>query len=84
MKKDPEHAKKINIDAAQRLAQISSHLGARFIHISSDMVFGGKDEPYRSTDTPNPISEYGRQKLEAEKKGYLQWMTILWCYALRS
>ena len=68
VKKDPAHAYKINVEAAQRLAQISAHLGARFIHVSSDMVFGGKEEPYRSTDSPNPLSEYGLQKLESEKK----------------
>ena len=32
------------------------------------MVFGGKEESYRSTDIPNPLSEYGLQKLESEKK----------------
>ena len=31
------------------------------------MVFDGSKSPYRSTDQPNPLSEYGRQKLEAEK-----------------
>ena len=66
--KDPAHAYKINVEAAQKLAQISDHLGARFIHVSSDMVFGGKEESYRSTDIPNPLSEYGLQKLESEKK----------------
>lgn len=68
VKKDPAHAYKINVEAAQKLAQISDHLGARFIHVSSDMVFGGKEESYRSTDIPNPLSEYGLQKLESEKK----------------
>ena len=68
VKEDPAHAYKINVEAAQKLAQISDHLGARFIHISSDMVFGGKEESYRSTDIPNPLSEYGLQKLESEKK----------------
>ena len=32
------------------------------------MVFEGREQPYRSTDSPNPLSEYGRQKLESEKK----------------
>ena len=66
--KDPNHAREINVYAAQRLAEISSHLHARFIHISSDMVFEGSDRAYRSTDNPNPLSEYGLQKLEAEKR----------------
>lgn len=65
---NPELAKLINVEAARRLAEISSHLGARYIHISSDMVFDGSASPYRSTDQTNPLSEYGRQKLEAEKQ----------------
>jgi len=66
--KSPELARLINVEGASRLASISAHIGARFIHISTDMVFDGKKSPYRSTDQPNPLSEYGRQKLDAEKK----------------
>ena len=66
--KSPESARLINVEGASRLARISAHIGARFIHISTDMVFDGTKPPYRSTDIPNPLSEYGRQKLEAEKK----------------
>jgi dTDP-4-dehydrorhamnose reductase len=65
---DPTAAERINVYSAQKLAEISTHLGARFIHISSDMVFSGRDDPYRSTDTPSPLNEYGNQKLESEKK----------------
>jgi len=64
---DPVYAKQINVEAAKRLAEVSAHLGARYIHISTDMVFEGSTSPYRSTDQTNPLSEYGRQKLEAEK-----------------
>ena len=66
--KNPKLADEINVDAAQRLVEISAHLGARFVHISTDMVFEGRDEPYRSTDRPCPLSEYGKQKLNAEKR----------------
>ena len=65
--KSPESARLINVEGASRLASISAHIGARLIHISTDMVFDGTKSPYRSTDQPNPLSEYGRQKLEAEK-----------------
>ena len=65
---DPQYAHLINVEAARRLAEVSSHLGARHIHISTDMVFDGTASPYRSTDQTNPLSEYGRQKLEAEKQ----------------
>lgn len=64
----PQLARSVNINGAEKLAQISAHIGARHIHLSTDMVFDGTKSPYRSTDIPNPMSEYGRQKLEAEKK----------------
>jgi dTDP-4-dehydrorhamnose reductase len=64
----PQLARSVNIEGAEKLAQISAHIGARHIHLSTDMVFDGTKSPYRSTDIPNPMSEYGRQKLEAEKK----------------
>jgi len=66
--KNPTGAAELNVNVARRLGEISSHLGARFIHISSDMVFEGREEPYRSTDMPKPLSEYGSQKLESEKQ----------------
>lgn len=64
----PRESHALNVVATARLAEIAAHLGARFMHVSSDMVFDGTQSPYRSTDAPNPMSEYGRQKLEAEKR----------------
>ena len=64
--RNPEFAKIINVEVPRRLAEISSHLGARYLHVSSDMVFPGQSAPYRSTDRTNPLSEYGQQKLDAE------------------
>ena len=66
--RDKSFANVINVDGAVLLAEISAHLGARYIHVSTDMVFDGTSSPYRSTDMPNPSNEYGRQKLDAEKR----------------
>jgi dTDP-4-dehydrorhamnose reductase len=64
----PDLAEKINVALPQLLAQISTHIGARLIHISTDLVFDGlADQPYRSTDLPNPRSLYGQCKLMAER-----------------
>ena len=64
----PIIAEQINVKLPQLLAQICTHIGARQIHISSDLVFDGlKDQPYRSTDLPNPLSLYGQYKLMAER-----------------
>ena len=43
-------------------------MGARLIHMSTDVVFDGtKQEPYTEDDTPNPLDDYGRSKLEGER-----------------
>lgn len=65
----PELAEKINVALPRHLAQLSTHIGARLIHISTDMVFDGRaDAPYRSTDMPAPTSLYGQTKLMSERE----------------
>ena len=39
--RDKSFANVINVDGAVLLAEISAHLGARYIHVSTDMVFDG-------------------------------------------
>ena len=66
---DTMRAEKINVALPRLLAQLSTHLGARLIHISTDMVFDGQSEqPYRSTDMPAPTNLYGQTKLMAERE----------------
>lgn len=65
----PELAEKINVALPRHLSRLSMHLGARFLHISTDMVFDGQSqEPYRSTDMPCPKNLYGQTKLMAERE----------------
>ncbi|MFP4156010.1 MAG: SDR family oxidoreductase [Opitutales bacterium] len=65
----PQLAEKINVALPRQLAQLATHLGARLIHVSTDMVFDGRsDEPYRSTDMPAPTNLYGQTKLMAERE----------------
>jgi len=37
------------------------------LYISTDYVFDGDNSPYKETDNPTPINEYGRLKLLGEK-----------------
>jgi dTDP-4-dehydrorhamnose reductase len=62
-------AERINVALPRQLAQVSTHLGARLIHLSTDMVFDGVGgQAYRSTDLPNPTNLYGQLKLMAERE----------------
>lgn len=65
---EPENALKVNVEFPKKLAQLSNHIGAKLIHISTDMVFDGEAPEYRSTSVPNPLTTYGQQKLLAEKQ----------------
>ena len=66
---DTKRAEKINVALPRLLAQLSTHLGARFLHVSTDLVFDGQSElPYRSTDMPAPTNLYGQTKLMAERE----------------
>ena len=60
-------AYKINAIGPRNLSIVSSEIGAKMIHISTDYVFEGNGtRPYIEFDKPNPISAYGRTKLEGE------------------
>lgn len=63
---------KINIDGVKILAEKAKELDVPFVHISTDYVFdGSKDGEYHENDEPNPISEYGKNKLESEQAAKL-------------
>jgi dTDP-4-dehydrorhamnose reductase len=65
---EPEAARAINAIAPGILAEETQHLDAVLVHYSTDYVFDGtKSEPYVETDPTNPLSVYGRTKLEGER-----------------
>ncbi len=66
--KEKETARKINSIAVFNLAKISNETNSLLIHISTDFVFDGKkNTPYTEKDKANPLSVYGKTKLEGEK-----------------
>lgn len=62
-----ELAWSINVGGTKNIAEACKDINAKLIVISTDFIFDGKKGSYTEEDTPNPISEYGRTKLEAEK-----------------
>jgi dTDP-4-dehydrorhamnose reductase len=65
--RDPEMARRVNLDATRTLAALCGRAGARFAFISTDLVFDGEKGRYSEDDAPNPLSVYGRVKLAAEE-----------------
>ena len=65
--KDWDNAYKINAIGPRNLSIAANKVNAKLVHISTDYVFPGDGErPYTEFDTPNPVSAYGKTKLEGE------------------
>ncbi|MBE0670552.1 MAG: SDR family oxidoreductase [Anaerolineales bacterium] len=62
----PQESYAINVAGVQNVVQAANGAGARLVYFSTDYIFDGKNGPYSEEAPANPISEYGRQKLEAE------------------
>ena len=61
--RDKIAANKINIEGVKNLCK---NFSGHFIQLSTDYVFDGLSGPYNELDEVNPISHYGKTKLEAE------------------
>ncbi len=55
------------VDATRNVAEAALRWRSRLIHVSSDVVFGGRAAPYSERDEPTPIHDYGRDKADAER-----------------
>jgi dTDP-4-dehydrorhamnose reductase len=63
-----EEAYKVNSKGIENLGQIAASHKAGIIHFSTDYVYDGKNQtPYLETNPTNPLSIYGKSKLEGEK-----------------
>ena len=60
---DPQGAAAVNVGGTAHVAE----LGAPLVYVSTDYVFdGSKGAPYVESDSPSPLSVYGRTKLLGE------------------
>jgi len=59
-------AASVTVDGSAVAAAAAAAVGARFVHLSTDLVFGGRAAHYTEADTPSPVDDYGRCKVAAE------------------
>jgi dTDP-4-dehydrorhamnose reductase len=57
----------VNAAGARHVARAAASVGARLIHISTDVLFDGQKGNYVEEDPPSPITPYGRSKAWAEE-----------------
>jgi dTDP-4-dehydrorhamnose reductase len=57
----------VNALGSEHVARAAAAVGARLVHVSTDVVFDGrKGSPYVEEDPLSPVTEYGRSKADAE------------------
>jgi dTDP-4-dehydrorhamnose reductase len=65
---DPGLAFAVNVEGTRNVLRAAQAAGASVAFISTDAVFDGrKKSPYAEDDAPNPLSVYGRTKVEGEQ-----------------
>jgi dTDP-4-dehydrorhamnose reductase len=66
---DPEAAFAVNATAPAHLAGLARELGARFVHVSTDYVYGGEDRtrPLGEDVAPAPVQVHGVTKVAGER-----------------
>ena len=68
-----------NATAVEYVVKACEKTSAHLIHVSTDFIFDGSYGPLEESAKPNPISYYGRSKLEGEEivqKSKLSWAIL--------
>lgn len=66
--KEWDAAYRINAIGPRNLSIAAAKTDAKMIHVSTDYVFAGDGtQPYTEFDAPDPVSAYGKTKLEGER-----------------
>jgi len=65
---DPALAQQVNVLGTKNIGLAAKKAKACVVYVSTDFVFDGKKGMYKETDKPNPLSVYGKTKLDSEKE----------------
>ena len=55
------------VDGTRYVAEAAASAGSRLIHLSTDLVFNGREQPYIESDQPDAQLAYGQWKAAAEQ-----------------
>lgn len=69
----------INVRGTQNVINACKKLNSKFIYISSNAIYDGKNAPYREDANAKPLTYYGQIKLEGEqvtKKSNVIWAIV--------
>jgi dTDP-4-dehydrorhamnose reductase len=67
-RQDGADAHAVTADGAAHVAEAARAVGARLVHLSTDLVFDGRRGGYDEDDPPRPALAYGQAKAEAERR----------------
>lgn len=65
--REPERTRRINVEGTRNVVDAARAVDSTVVFFSSDYVFDGQRGAYGENDAVNPLNEYGRQKVLAER-----------------
>jgi dTDP-4-dehydrorhamnose reductase len=63
---DEQVMRQVNVQGSRYVAEAAAAVGARLVHVSTDVVHDGRHAPYADDAPPSPLNAYGRSKAAAE------------------
>lgn len=63
----PDEMDDVIIGGTENVARAATQVGARLVHLSTDVAFDGEESWYQEDDPLRPVHAYGRAKAAAEK-----------------